>query len=269
MKIIPVHRQFSITGFFSAFHFSWETPFVFHGESHVFWEIVYVAKGEVESTEEENIYRLRENDIILHAPMEFHRIRSGEGSKPRGIIISFTADGTLPEGLKKGVFSLRGEDQEEYETICEKIISFIKNPSDSPYEGQQTADRLASFLMKLGEETARKSVVGSPGAKEYREIVSDMNRRVGENLTLADFAVAHSVSISYLKLLFKTYAGISPKTYYNQLRARHAAHLLEEDRSIAEVAATMNFSSQNYFTVFFRKHMGCNPSDYRKKQDFQ
>ena len=76
----------------------------------------------------------------------------------------------------------------------------------------------------------------------------------------------NNISISYLKLLFKNYAGISPKIYFNQLRARHAAQLLKKDLSVAEVAEQMNFSSQNYFTVFFRKHMGVTPSEYRHKQ---
>ncbi len=266
MVITAVNRKFSITGFCSAFRFSWDNSFVFHGESHDFWEIVYVQEGEVESTEDENIYRLRENNFILHAPMEFHRIRSAEGSKPRGIILSFTAEGILPEKVKKGVFPLSEKERAEYEDICNQIIRLIKAPPETSYAGQEAADRLAAFLMQLNGETAHKTVVRSAGAKEYQQIVSEMTARVCENLTLTDFAVAHSVSISYLKLLFRTYAGISPKTYYNQLRARYATRLLEEDRSIAEIATIMNFSSQNYFTVFFRKHMGCNPSDYRKKQ---
>lgn len=267
LKLKPVERDFTVTGFYTAFRFSWDGRFVFHGESHDFWEAVFVTDGAVESIEDENVYLVRENNLILHAPLEFHRIRSAEGEHQKGIILTFKTAGSLPEELKDGIFSLKAEEREEYLSLCDSIVRFVQGGGDY-YEGHEAADRLSAFLIRLSRQTPeRKQFSGSVGASEYHRIVSDMTERVCENLTLLDFANAHNISVSYLKLLFKTYAGVSPKTYFNQLRARHAAHLLREDKTIAEIAEIMNFSSQNYFTVFFRNHMDCTPSEYRKKYE--
>ena len=263
LQLMPIDRLFSIEGFFSAFQFDWDESFVFNGESHPFWEAVYVLSGEVEVTEDENVYILGEGNLIFHAPMEFHRIKSAQGSSPSGYIISFGTSGCLPEHLSEGVFHLEPSARQEYEEICERARHFMSSPEDR-LGGQQLASLLDVFLIRLNEKTAtgRRSMTQS--AAEYRRIVSFMSERVCENLTLTDIAKANNVSISYVKLLFSTYAGISPKSYFNQLRARRASELLCNGLSVTEVSDVMNFSSPNYFSAFYKKHTGLSPSDMQK-----
>ena len=92
-----------------------------------------------------------------------------------------------------------------------------------------------------------------------------MTNGVCQNLSLEDFAKENNVSISYLKLLFAKYAGISPKAYYTGLRVRHATELLRDGVGVAEVAEQMCFSSPNYFSSFYKKNTGLLPSEIRKK----
>ena len=94
--------QFEVTGFWTAYDFAWKDDFKFKGESHEAWEIVMVKNGKVEVTEDDKIYTLEQNNIVLHAPMEFHRIASAEGTSPKLHVMTFTAQGRLPEELKKG-----------------------------------------------------------------------------------------------------------------------------------------------------------------------
>lgn len=266
MLLKPITHKFSITGFYSAFSFSWDRHFRFHGESHNFWEIVLVSAGKVEATEDEKVYTLGENNMILHAPMEFHRISSADGTSPSGIILSFASAGQLPEKLKKGVFVLSESDRHEYEQIAKKIMLF-REEGGSDYSGQEAADLLSAFLIRLGEETPERRLDLSFTATEYRRVVSAMAKGVLDNLTLTDFARDCSISVSYIKQLFKKHAGISPKSYYTHLRVRRAAHLLDDGLSATEVANKMNFSSPNYFSMFFKKHMGISPSEYKKNKD--
>ena len=81
-----------------------------------------------------------------------------------------------------------------------------------------------------------------------------------ENLTLDDIATQTNISVSYMKFLFHTYAGIGPKKYFNQLRIQRATELLQNGHSVTDVSTIMNFSSPNYFSVFFKKHTGVPPS---------
>ena len=263
LKFKQIFNQFTIDGFYSAFEFYWSDDFAFSGESHNFWEVVFVEEGDVEVTEDENVYVLGAGNIIFHAPMEFHRIKSLPECTPSGFILSFKASGDLPQVLSDGVFTLDPKQMSEYKTICDKAFHFYNNDR-SPTDGQELAALFSLFLINLGAKKASPADSMSQSAIEYRKIVSYMFDNLKRNLTLADIATENNVSISYIKLLFSNYAGISPKCYFNQMRVRRATELLSSGLSVTEVSDIMNFSSPNYFSAFYKKHTGLSPSVLQK-----
>lgn len=265
MRKKTVDRRFAVTGFFSSFDFDWSPEFVFRGESHEMWEIVFIKGGKVEVTEDESVYMLERDNMILHAPWEFHRIRSAQRTSPSGHIISFYTEGELPERLREGIFVLSTEQRLRYSEICDRIKGFLRSDSPSPYTGQEIASSLECFLIELSGEAVSVHADTGASATEYRKLVVAMSQSVCDNKTLSDFAAECADSVSYIKQLFYKNAGISPKSYYNNLRVRHAAGLLDEGISVGEIAERMNFSSSNYFSAFFKKHTGVSPLDYKRK----
>ena len=264
VKFTPIRNIFEIEGFCSAFKFSWKENFIFSGERHNFWEIVYVKSGEVEITEDENIYTLRAGEVIIHAPMEFHRVKSSGGTSPTGYILSFSTAGELPAPLTEGVFMLDAVQIEEYERICSLAIGFVENSLDARL-GQEASLSLSSFIMRLERELGTGSLSKTRSAEQYRLIVSFMGEHVTENLTVEDIANSLAVSVSYIKLLFKTYAGVSPKSYFNDLRLKKAFSLLESGSSVSEISYLMNFSSPSYFSSFCKKRVGEPPTRQKTK----
>ena len=263
LKIKLIEQIFNIEGIYSAFRFDWNESFAFCGESHNFWEAVFVTSGEVEVTEDENVYLLHGGDLILHAPMEFHRIKSAGGSCPKGLIFSFSVSGELPEALRAGIFALEPSHRTKYVELFELIHSFFHEES-TELQGHEVASLLSAFLIILSKKQAIASNSATRGSEEYRRIVSYMVENVRENLTLSDIATATNVSISYIKLLFNNYAGISPKSYFNQLRIKQATELLNSCSTVSEVSYSMNFSSPNYFSAFYKKQTGISPSEAQK-----
>ncbi|MBE6602388.1 MAG: helix-turn-helix domain-containing protein [Ruminococcaceae bacterium] len=264
LKIKKIKKEFEIIGFYTAFRFEWNEAFVFNGERHHVWEIVYLDSGKVEVTEDEKVYTLESGNIILHAPMEFHRIRSTSGTSPSGYIISFEASGELPEQLKNGIFVLDPNSASNYEAIVKQIQAFLKVPTGE-FAGQEAAARLTAFLIEIANKTgSTERLSNTQSAMAYRTIISLMTKRVCENCSLSEIAAECNISTSYLKLLFKTYAGIAPKQYYAHLRTQYAAELLKNGLSSAEIANRMNFSSPSYFSSFFKKQTHLLPSEYQK-----
>lgn len=283
----PINRRFLIDGIYTSYRFLWDESFVFTGESHDFWEIIFVKSGKVEITEDENIYTLGEGNAILHAPMEFHRIKSAGGTHPTVLVLTFSHIGEIPSGLREGVFTLDAPLAAEFEALNGAAMKFIKeaekavakaHPSDggeakppsteNAIFGQELADRLSLFLIKLSSRvSARGGASMTQSAVEYRKIISFMTEHVSENLSLTELAEENNISVSYVKLLFSTYAGISPKSYFNQLRLRHATELLKSGKTVAEVSDLMGFSSPSYLSAFVKRLSGAPPTVHQKNAE--
>ena len=264
-----VAKKFEIVGFYTAFDFSWNDNYVFNGESHDFWEIVLVLDGEAEVTEDEKVYILKKNNMVLHAPMEFHRIRSAGGTSPKGCIISFLSDGEMPEKLKNGIFVLTPEQVQEYAKICGNIMTFLAGKDENEYFSQNTANRLSEFLCKLiSNNVLRQHLVETSGASEYRKLIFAMTEKICENITLPELGEYCHVSVSYIKVLFEKYAGVSPKKYYSNLRLQYIITLMKAGMSNKNIAACMKFSSVHYFSVFFKSMTGMTATEYRRLSHF-
>lgn len=259
--------NFSIKGFHTAFEYRWNESFIHLGEQHDFWEIVYVISGEVECAEDERVYRLRDRNILFHAPMEFHKIRSLPGSAPHLLILTFSAEGDLPPTLGDGVFNVELKEQDKLYSLVNSVKGFLSDKNVSQTDLQLSALELSSFILRLTDsQTATGKLSLSRSATEYHKIVVTMSEGIYQNLTLNDIAEKCHISISYIKALFARYSGISPKTYYANMRFNEATRLLNEGYSVGEVSEIMNFSSPNYFSVFFKNQCGMPPAKYIKNK---
>jgi AraC-like DNA-binding protein len=237
----------------------------FSGEAHDFYEIVFVESGRIEVTEDEKVYLLGEGDMILHAPMEFHRIRSAEGTTPHVQNLSFAAEGTLPPGILSGVLPLAPAERREFAALfrfCHERWAMAK---EEACVAEEAAALLTLFLLHISktEGVYETEAVTAPAAA-YRTLVRLMTTHVSDNLSLEELAAAGFVSTSYLKSLFARYAGIGPRTYYNNLRLQEAQRLLSLGFTVAETGERMHFSSPNNFIRFFKSKTGATPLQYKR-----
>ena len=261
-----MNHLFNITKYHSAFTRSWDKSFSFNGEKHDFWEIVFVKQGSVIVTEEDRIYILEENQLILHAPMEFHRIRSAPQSSPKVKIMSFETSSNLPQELKNGIFTLNEEECDDFEYSFDIAREVFNNPLKSDLDFEESACRIKAFLLRIAKNKTVLTEYTSESALMYRRAASYMAENVRSNVTVKEIAESTYISQSYLKYLFKKYAGVSPKQYYNHLQIQHAKECLSNGFSINEIAKDMNFSSVNYFFFFYKKHTGATPLQHKNSR---
>ncbi len=66
------------------------SDFSFGGESHDFWEFIYVDKGEVGITADTAKHILKKGEIAFHKPNEFHDVTATGYSAPNLIVVSFS-----------------------------------------------------------------------------------------------------------------------------------------------------------------------------------
>ena len=74
------------------------------------------------------------------------------------------------------------------------------------------------------------------------------------------------MSENYFSHFFKKETGSSFVDYANRIRMEKAAELLEKgNQKITTVAGQVGIDNPNYFSVLFKKVMGCSPQEFREK----
>lgn len=87
-----------------------------------------------------------------------------------------------------------------------------------------------------------------------------------KKITAQELSEHVGVTPEYLSLLFRQNLNASIPQYITRQKVLEAKKLLRfTDKSLAEIAALLCFSSQSYFQQQFRKVRGLTPAEYRKK----
>ncbi len=97
------------------------------------------------------------------------------------------------------------------------------------------------------------------------EIQEWMHSCYNEEITLEVISKKFDISIRSLNRRFKQAAGKSPIQYLQQVRMENAQELLKTSNlSVAEVAYSVGYPDNSYFSALFRKAVGMLPKEYRK-----
>lgn len=258
-----------------AFEALYDPDFYFEGETHDFWEMVYVRGGIVGIAADDRIYELSENEVVFHRPGEFHRIWSASNSHPNLFIISFRADGDIKK-LEQLVFKLSRDQKNNLDTFieCLKNISYSYNdefshgirtfytsPNPSQLAGNFFEIYLLSIISESVEITEKKH---DKSSMLYKQIMKILNDHIYSDISVEEVAKLCNISVSGLKKNFKKYSGTSIHRHFIVLKIIRATELLQTDMSISDISNNLNFDNQNYFSAVFKRVIGTSPSAFRK-----
>lgn len=275
-KTYDTVRMISVQSFISAFSKTLDPNYVFEGEMHDFWEMLYVKKGSVCVSGDERVYELKENDIIFHKPMELHKFNALERSEI--FVMSFILSGELCPQLEQRTQTLSARQKYEIQGIIrlfeenkvasedlyyQYIGAFDKNRAFT----NQVACLTEIFLLSVCEDTSAVIPASeSFDADIFKRCVILMEERITEPVAVSEFAQMLSVSVSYLKKVFAKYAGIGVHKYFIRTKITYACKLLKDGKSVYEVADILSFSSPNYFCLVFKRETGKTPSQSRSER---
>ena len=271
---INVENQLTIDCFYSFFEVHRAHGFHFPGETHDFWECVYVLDGRIVASGDDRVYTLGGGEIIFHKPMELHKYYVESASGADLLIFSFSLDGPLADALKNKVFRLSAPQKRLFNTMLDYIrthrtndtaprmpehqylFSFDVIPS---YSQMLTTYVYQLFLTLLGDGSVA-TVSSSPDAQLYRKAVNYMNEHLSGQPTISEIAAFCNTSAATLKRIFTRFAGISVHKYFMKLKIQAATELLKNGNSVTETAEKLGFSSQAYFSLSYKRETAENPS---------
>lgn len=94
-----------------------------------------------------------------------------------------------------------------------------------------------------------------------------LSSRVSERVTLKELSRFLGYSEKYASDVFQRYMGRPFSKHLRQLRLDKATSMLMEERhTITKIAESVGFSDAFAFSHFFKRALGCSPSEYRKQQ---
>ena len=100
----------------------------------------------------------------------------------------------------------------------------------------------------------------------FEQVFAKIEENCGATLTVRDLAQIHGMRAAHFSAAFSAAIGLSPKDYLSRRINQEAVELiLSTDLSVRELAKRLQFSSQYYFSRFFRKHNGLSPAHYRRR----
>lgn len=264
-----IEKRIEINCFYSVYFEKFEKGFVFEGEKHDFWEMVYVSEGKMYVTADGKESVLNKGDVIFHKPMEFHEFTLSHEEESELFIISFSASGLLMENFKCKSFTLHGGELEKINDITSYLNNFEFSDYTnlfikSPFTKQILSCMMELFFISLVENGYISSVPQSSDAVLFHKAVNEMKARINEWVNVPEVATACSVSVSKLKNIFSKYAGIGVHKYFLKMKMVRAFELLAENYTVAETAEMLGFENQNYFSAVFKRENGTSPSEYKK-----
>ena len=103
----------------------------------------------------------------------------------------------------------------------------------------------------------------SPNEEIIQSAAQYISGHYAERLTLRKLAQMFAMSESHFSRTFKEYTGVGVAHYIKHTRLRAAEkQLLQEGRSVTDVAYSCGFANSNYFISEFKKYRGITPLQY-------
>ena len=127
-------------------------------------------------------------------------------------------------------------------------------------------DAVLEFKFTKDNSGGGSSTLASEIARRIRRSVAYMAEHLDEPLQVSALAAHANVSPSHYFALFKQQIGRPPIDFFIRLRMNHARQLLDSTTcSVKEIAASLGYHDQFYFSRVFKSVHQVAPTEYRRR----
>lgn len=269
---------------YSLHYFPFAYCYLFPGEQHPFWEMVYVDRGAVDIGAGDKVHRLSQGQAIFHCPGEFHSIWANSCQGTNIFVITFGCDSPamdaffgrirlLNESQRKLISRMVQEGQRAFGHLLDAPLEGGLSSADHapPGSAQIIVVLLTQLLLELlaPEESEPKELMplteDADFAPVMERIVALMRSHLNGSLRFECICREAGFGGTALKERFKHYTGTTVIAYYQRLRNEESRRMLRQGRmSVSHVAAELGYSSPQAFSRQFKRVMGVCPVDYLK-----
>ena len=266
--------------------FEFKKNYFSNGESHDFWELVYLEKGKLICTADGEKIKMNAGDILFHKPNEFHSLATDGNFAPNVFILSFECRSDAMRFFENKKFTL----EKNLSTFLYLILKEGKNTFNIPFSDPDTKKMQLLSLPTLGGEQLIKNyleiflinilrlqteteagnetfLLGNTFAiKPVKEVLKVLKAHLYKPLTIEEICEKTAYGKAYLFRVFKAGTGKTMMEYFMDMKMERAKQLLRENElSVKEISDLLAFSEPNYFTKIFKSKVGFTPSAYKRR----
>lgn len=241
--------------------------------NHTELEMIYIYQGRANVRIGGQNLTARAGDLIFVNPLEVHSLTSEYGQPYLHRCICLDCD-------------LIGDDYISEQFRCGELAMPWLISRENPHNGQMCRwfEEIYNIVF-LDEETAsleipalvslmtaymlKKQIVRDNRSKKENTVFCDrvlqlISECYASEITSKQAADALNFNQSYFCRAFRKNFGMTFSDYLNSYRVNVSKQLLEEKKTIAEVAIACGYSNPEYFSRAFKKYMGIGPTQYKK-----
>lgn len=280
----PVELIMNVEKIMNIHYYELSKDYYYSGESHDFWEMVYVDKGEFVATADEREIVVHQGQAIFHKPNEFHRVASNNVIAPNIFIITFCCNSQAMHFFEKKVIDVPNKLRKNITMIIEEAQQALLLPLFNPYINKLDADHtppagaiqmiklyLEQFLISLYRCASTKTNEQIPSMYQdfddylVQEMIGYLNKHLLHSISIAALCQEFSYSKAYLSKLFKSKTGRTILEYFTALKIAEAKRLIRETNlNISQIASQLSYESSQYFSRSFKRVTGMTPQEYRQ-----
>jgi len=263
---LRVERKFRVESIYTFWYQEKEQGFLFPGESHPMAELTYVDQGVLHSVADGQDLVLKQGDLVIYGPGQWHMQYADIGVAPRFVTISFELQGMELAPLMNRKF-----------TAPQKVVSLLQNmlreqEQMDAFSNEIILSQLNLLLLLLLRETASPrggKLQTSNAIHSENEIIRQaqqyISSHIREKLSVPLVARQVDVSPSYLTALFHKNLQISPGEYIRRIKLQESKQMIRENNlNFTEIAAELQYSTVHHFSRQFKEKFGITPTEYAK-----
>lgn len=288
MEYIPlkIERSVRVDKLYSLHYFQFAAGYIFPGEQHNFWEMVYIDRGEADIGAGRQVVRLRQGQAFFHRPNEFHSIWANSATGPNIMVLSFGAAGhalrslaghalTLDAQMRGLLRQLISEGRACFGPVLDISEQRVLTPNaDAPAGSQQMIvlllEQILLLLLRQAQTGQLPPLQQAPQLTDEHsadeltgQLAALMREHLDGSLSFEEICRHSGLSQTTLKARFRRFNGMGVMEYYQRLRVEEAQRLLREGRlNVTQTAEALGYSSIHAFSRKFKQLLGVTPLGY-------
>ena len=263
---LRIEHQMRVEGLYTFFYQEKEQGFLFAGEAHPMIELTYVDQGSLHSVADGQDLLLKQGDIVIYGPNQWHMQYADIGVAPRFVTLSFDLSG----GNLALLQNRRITAPQEVVSLLQRMLREQERMDD--FSTDMIISQLNQLLMILLRQASAPRDVKlqtSNAVHSENEIIRQAQiyvaTHIREKLSVPLVARQVDVSPSYLTALFHKNLQISPGEYIRRIKLQESKQMIRENNlNFTEIAAALQYSTVHHFSRQFKEKFGITPTEYAK-----